>query len=45
MTISKRKFTLEFKLEAARLVIDSGGSVPLIADNLSIGHNSLSKWV
>ena len=45
MTISKRKFTLEFKLEAARRVIDSGRSVRAVAQELSVGENSLSKWV
>jgi transposase len=45
MTISKRKFTLEFKLEAARRVIDSGRSVRSVTQELSIGENSLSKWV
>ena len=44
MTISKRKFTLEFKLEAARLVIDSGGSVPLIAEKLSRGTGGKSDY-
>lgn len=45
MKISKRKFTLEFKLEAARRVIDSGRSVRVVAQELSVGENSLSKWV
>jgi transposase len=45
MTISKRKFTLEFKLEAARRVIDSGRSVSAVAQELSIGEASLAKWV
>ena len=45
MTINKRKFTLEFKLEAARRVIDSGRSVRSVAQELSVSDKSLARWV
>ena len=45
MAISRRKFTLEFKLEAAHRVIDSGRSVQMVASELSIEESTLSRWV
>jgi transposase len=45
MGTSRRKFTLEFRTEAAHRVIDSGRSVPEVARELSIGEHSLSRWV
>ena len=40
-----RKFTLEFKTEAAHRVIDSGRSVSEVAAELSLVEGSLRKWV
>jgi transposase len=45
MAISRRKFTLEFRTEAAHRVIDTGRSVRAVASELSIEENTLSKWV
>src|SRR5665213_2659094 len=45
MAISRRKFTLEFRTEAAHRVIDTGRSVRAVADELSVEENTLSKWV
>ncbi len=45
MGITRRKFTLEFKTEAAHRVIDSGRSVPEVARELSIVENLLYRWV
>ena len=45
MAISRRKFTLEFRIEAAHRVIDTGRSVRAVATELSIEENTLSKWV
>ncbi len=42
MAISKRKFTLEFKVDAAHRVIDSGRSVREVAQELSIERSTLS---
>ena len=45
MAINKRMFTLEFKVEAAHRVIDSGRSVKEVATELSLAEGSLRKWV
>ena len=45
MGATRRKFTLEFRIEAAHRVIDTGRSVREVANELSVLENSLSKWV
>ncbi len=45
MGITKRKFTLEFKTEAAHRVIDTGRSVAEVAAELSLVDGSLARWV
>jgi transposase len=45
MGVTRRKFTLEFRTEAAHRVIDTGRSVREVARELSVLENSLSKWV
>ena len=45
MGATRRKFTLEFRTEAAHRVIDTGRSVRDVARELSVLENSLSKWV
>ena len=42
---SRRKFTTEFKVEAAHRVIDSGRSIAEVARELSVGEQSLGVWV
>jgi transposase len=42
---TRRRFTLEFRTDAAHRVIDTGRSVNDVARELSILENSLSKWV
>ena len=42
---TRRKFTLEFKTEAAHRVIDTGKSVRDVANELSVLESSLSVWV
>jgi transposase len=42
---SRRKFTPEYKAEAVALVIDSGRSVPEVAQSLGVHENTLSNWV
>ncbi len=39
------KFTLEFKQDAARLVIDKGYSHQQAADSLEVSLNALGRWV
>ena len=45
MGATRRRFTLEFRTDAAHRVIDTGRSVKDVARELSILENSLSKWV
>ncbi|ACU53038.1 transposase IS3/IS911 family protein [Acidimicrobium ferrooxidans DSM 10331] len=45
MGTSRRKFTLEYRTEAAHRVIDSGRSVPEVARELAIGEHNLYRWV
>ncbi|WP_298347771.1 transposase [Ferrimicrobium sp.] len=45
MGATRRKFTLEFKTEAAHRVIDTGRSVQEVARELSVGEDSLYRWV
>ena len=45
MGATRRRFTLEFRTEAAHRVIDTGRSVKDVARELSILDSSLSKWV
>lgn len=40
-----RKITPEFRDEAVRLVLSSGGSVIQVAGDLGIGKSTLGKWV
>ena len=45
MGATRRKFTLEFKTEAAHRVIDTGRSVAEVAAELSVVDSSLARWV
>ena len=45
MGATRRKFTLEFKTEAAHRVIDTGRSVVEVAGELSVDKGSLARWV
>ncbi len=45
MGITRRKYTLEFKTEAAHRVIDTGRSVTEVAAELSVVDSSLARWV
>jgi transposase len=45
MGATRRKFTLEFKTEAAHRVIDSDRTVREVASELSVHENTLSLWV
>ena len=44
MGVTRRKFTLEFKTEAAHRVIDTGRSVIDVATELSVADASLARW-
>ena len=45
MAPTRRKFTLEFRIEAAHRVIDSSRSVTEVAREISVAENSLFRWV
>lgn len=45
MSGSRRKFTAEYKIEAAHRVIDSGRSVAEVARELSLNEVTLGNWV
>ncbi|BBY58957.1 transposase [Mycolicibacterium sarraceniae] len=45
MSRTRRSFTPEFKVEAARRVIDGGRSVTEVARELNVHENLLRKWV
>jgi transposase len=42
---TRRKFTLEFKTEAAHRVIDTGRSIAEVSAELSVADSSLARWV
>jgi transposase len=42
---TRRRFTLEFRTDAAHRVIDTGRSVKEVAAELAINESSLAKWV
>jgi len=45
MAARRRRFSTEFKVEAAHRVIDSGRSVAEVARQLNVGEQSLGAWV
>ena len=45
MSVSRRKFTVEYKVEAAHRVIDSGRSIAEVARELNIEEGPLGNWV
>ena len=45
MSRTRRSFTAEFKVEAARRVIDSGRPVAEVGRELNLHENLLRKWV
>ncbi len=44
MSNGRRKFTTEFKVEAAHRVIDSGRSIVEVARELSLRQDTLGTW-
>ena len=45
MSTTRRKFTPEYRREAARLVIDTGRAVAPVARELGLGEQLLGRWV
>ena len=44
MAAQRRRYSPEFKLEAARMVVDQGHSVSEVAERLGIHRNLLQGW-
>lgn len=42
---SRRRFTPEYRVEAARLVIETGRTIAAVAKELGIGGQLLGRWV
>jgi transposase len=45
MGTTRRKFTLEFRTDAAHRVIDTGRTIVDVAGELSVDKGSLARWV
>ncbi len=45
MGVTRRRFTLEFKTEAAHRVIDTGRTIAEVSAELSVSDSSLARWV
>lgn len=45
MSVSRRKFTTEYKVQAAHRVIDSGRSITEVAHELALVEHTLGNWV
>ena len=45
MSRKRRSFTTEYKVEAARRVIDSGRTIAAVARELGINEGLLGRWV
>lgn len=45
MTMTRKKYSKEFKLDAISLVTDQGYSASEAADSLEINRNMLRRWI
>lgn len=45
MSVDRRKFSTEYKVQSAHRVIDSGRSVGEVANELHLVEQSLGRWV
>lgn len=43
--MSRRSFSSDFKLEAARLVVDQGYTVPAACKAMGVGPTAMRRWV
>ena len=41
----RRRFTPEYRCEAAHLVIDTGRMIKVVADEIKVSEQLLGKWV
>ena len=42
---TRAKFSPEFRLEAAQLVVDQGRTIRDAAEAMGVGHSTMDKWV
>ena len=42
---TRSTFSPEFRLQAAQLVVDQGGSIREAADAMGVGKSTVDKWV
>ena len=45
MSVQRRRFTKEFKLEAIQLVLSQGNTASSVARNLGIKPDLLNRWI
>ena len=45
MTITRRLFSAEIRVEAAHRVIDSGRTIAEVSRELAVGEHLLGRWV
>lgn len=45
MTTTKRRFSPEFKLEAAQLVVDQGYTVKAACEAMGVSKSTMESWV
>ena len=43
--VHRRKFTPEYRREAAHLVIDTGRTIAAVASEINVGEQLLGRWV
>ena len=43
--MTRRSFSIDFKLEAAGLVLDQGYSIPEAGKSMGVGPTALRRWV
>ena len=43
--MSRKKFTAEFKIESAELVLDQGYSVQEACEAIGVGNTAMRRWV
>ena len=45
MSIERKSYTTDFKLEVARLIVDQGLGITQVAKEMNIGLSALRRWV
>ena len=45
MSIERKSYTTDFKLEVARLIVDQGLGITQVAKEMNIGLSAIRRWV